>query len=73
MPRLPISISIALLVAALPSAFAGEAAKRVIVRAVKGSKAPLVLTPGLVLHTADGGYLPEIDAVLRNGAALPAV
>ena len=51
----------------------GEPAKRVIVKAVKGSKAPLVLTPGLVLHTADGGYLPEIDAVLRNGAALPPV
>ena len=51
----------------------GQPAKRVIVRAVKGSKAPLVLTPGLVLHTADGGYLSEIDAVLRSGAALPAV
>lgn len=51
----------------------GQPAKRVIVRAVKGSKAPLVLTPGLVLHTADGGYLPEIDAVLRSGAALPPV
>lgn len=51
----------------------GQPAKRVIVKAVKGSKAPLTLTPGLVLHTADGGYLPEIDAVLRTGAALPAV
>lgn len=52
---------------------AGQPAKRVIVKAVKGSKAPLTLTPGLVLHQADGSYLPEIDAVLRNGAALPAV
>lgn len=51
----------------------GQPAKRVIVRAVKGSKAPLTLTPGLVLHQADGSYLPEIDAVLRTGAALPAV
>ena len=51
----------------------GQPAKRVIVKAVKGSKAPLVLTPGLVLHAADGGYLPEIDAVLRSGAALPGV
>lgn len=49
----------------------GQPAKRVIVKAVKGSKAPLTLTPGLVLHTEDGGYLPEIDAVLRHGAALP--
>jgi tRNA1(Val) A37 N6-methylase TrmN6 len=52
---------------------AGQPAKRVIVKAVKGSKAPLTLTPGLVLHRADGSYLPEIDAVLRSGAALPAV
>lgn len=51
----------------------GQPAKRVILRAVKGSKAPLTLTPGLVLHSADGGYLPEIDAVLRNGAPLPSV
>lgn len=50
---------------------AGQPAKRVIVKAVKGSKAPLTLTPGLVLHQADGSYLPEIDAVLRSGAALP--
>ncbi|MFN3399516.1 MAG: tRNA1(Val) (adenine(37)-N6)-methyltransferase [Ferrovibrio sp.] len=52
---------------------AGQPAKRVIVKAVKGSKAPLTLTPGLVLHQADGSYLPEIDAVLRSGAALPPV
>lgn len=51
----------------------GQPAKRVIVRAVKGSKAPLTLTPGLVLHQPDGSYLPEIDAVLRAGAALPPV
>jgi tRNA1Val (adenine37-N6)-methyltransferase len=51
----------------------GQPAKRVIVRAVKGSKAPLTLTPGLVLHQPDGSYLPEIDAVLRAGAALPQV
>ena len=50
----------------------GEAAKRVILRAVKGSKAPLQLEPGVVLHRPDGSYLPEIDAVLREGAAFPA-
>ncbi|HEX6956783.1 MAG TPA: methyltransferase [Ferrovibrio sp.] len=50
---------------------AGEPAKRVILRAVKDSKAPLTLEPGLVLHRPDGSYYPEIDAVLRNGAALP--
>lgn len=49
----------------------GQPAKRVIVRAIKGSKAPLVLTAGLTLHRPDGSYLPEIEAVLRDGAALP--
>lgn len=49
----------------------GEAAKRVILRAVKGSKAPLTLEPGVVLHRADGSYVPAIDAVLREGAAFP--
>ncbi|MCW0235662.1 MAG: methyltransferase domain-containing protein [Ferrovibrio sp.] len=52
---------------------AGQPAKRVIVRAIKGSKTPLTLTPGLLLHRPDGSYLPEIEAVLRDGAALPAV
>lgn len=51
----------------------GQPAKRVIVRAIKGSRAPLTLTPGLLLHRPDGSYLPEIEAVLRDGAALPAV
>jgi tRNA1(Val) A37 N6-methylase TrmN6 len=49
----------------------GQAAKRLILRAVKGGKAPLMLRPGLVLHQADGSYFPEIDAVLREGAPLP--
>lgn len=48
-----------------------QAAKRLILRAVKGAKTPLLLRPGLVLHQADGSYFPEIDAVLRDGAALP--
>lgn len=51
---------------------AGQPAKRLILHAVKGGRAPLVLAPGLVLHEADGRYRPEIDAVLREGAALPA-
>ncbi|WP_298726028.1 methyltransferase [uncultured Ferrovibrio sp.] len=51
---------------------AGEPAKRVILRAIKGSKAPLTLEPGIVLHRPDGSYFPEVDAVLRSGAALPA-
>lgn len=49
---------------------AGEAPKRVIVQARKGSHAPFALTPGLVLHAADGSWTPEADAILRRGEAL---
>ncbi|HXW23845.1 MAG TPA: methyltransferase [Xanthobacteraceae bacterium] len=44
---------------------------RVLVRAVKGSRAPLSLLPGLVLADADGRPSGEAEAVLRHGAALP--
>jgi tRNA1(Val) A37 N6-methylase TrmN6 len=49
----------------------GESASRVLVRAVKGSRAPLQLRPGLVLHGSDNGFRPDIAAVLRDGAPLP--
>ena len=49
---------------------AGEAAKRIIVRAVKGSHAPLAIMPGLVLHEADGKYTRAANAILRDGAPL---
>ncbi len=46
-------------------------ATRVIVRGHKGSRAPLNLLPDLVLHDEAGhGFRPEIEAVLRFGAAL---
>jgi tRNA1(Val) A37 N6-methylase TrmN6 len=48
----------------------GEPASRLIVRGVKGSRAPLQLLPGLVLHNADHSFRPRIEAVLRHGAAL---
>jgi tRNA1(Val) A37 N6-methylase TrmN6 len=47
----------------------GEAAKRVLISGVKGSKTPGRLAAGLVLHEADGGYTDAAAAVLR-GAAL---
>ena len=47
---------------------AGKPAKRVIVRARKGTGAALL--PGLVLHEADGRYTAAAEAVLRDGAAL---
>jgi tRNA1(Val) A37 N6-methylase TrmN6 len=49
---------------------AGVAAKRVIVQARQGSRAPLVVAAGLVLHRDDGSYTPEADAVLRDGVGL---
>jgi tRNA1(Val) A37 N6-methylase TrmN6 len=45
----------------------GTAAIRVIVRAVKGSAAPLVLLPALTLNGADGKPSAEAEAILRNG------
>lgn len=48
----------------------GEPASRLLVRAVKGSRAPLQLRPGLILHNADHGFRPQVEAILRDGAAL---
>ena len=48
----------------------GEGAKRIIVQARVGSRAPIAILPGLVLHEADGRYTPEAEAVLRDGASL---
>jgi tRNA1(Val) A37 N6-methylase TrmN6 len=48
-----------------------EPAVRVLVRARKGSRAPLELRPGLVLHGAGNGFRPRVAAVLRDGAGLP--
>jgi tRNA1(Val) A37 N6-methylase TrmN6 len=48
-----------------------EPAIRVLVRAVKGSRAPLALLPGLVLAGTDGRPSAAAEAVLRHGGALP--
>lgn len=50
---------------------AADPAGRVLVRARKGSRGPLALLPGLVLHD-DGGkaYRPGVDALLRGNADL---
>ena len=48
---------------------AGLAAKRVIISAVKASRAPLRILPALVLHGEDGGtYMSQADAILRGEA-----
>jgi tRNA1(Val) A37 N6-methylase TrmN6 len=48
----------------------GAPASRIIVQAKKGSRAPLRLLPGLVLHGSDGAYTAEAEAVLREGERL---
>jgi tRNA1(Val) A37 N6-methylase TrmN6 len=44
---------------------------RILVRATKGSRAPLRLLPGLVLHDADGRPTAAAETVLRDAAPLP--
>jgi tRNA1(Val) A37 N6-methylase TrmN6 len=52
-------------------AFAEEPAKRVLVRAVKGGRAPMSLLPPLVLHDRSGAkHTSEAEAVLRGEAGL---
>lgn len=43
---------------------------RILVRAIKGSRAPLTLLPGLLLNDANGKPSAEAEAILRGGAAL---
>lgn len=49
---------------------AGEPATRIIVSGIKGSRAPLSIKPGLVLHGDGKSFRPEIEAILRHGAPL---
>lgn len=56
---------------------ASAPANRIIITGVKGSRAPLTLLPGLVLHGAKGvegrresAFTPQADTVLRHGAGL---
>jgi tRNA1(Val) A37 N6-methylase TrmN6 len=44
---------------------------RVIVRGIKGSRGPLRLNPQLTLHGEGHAFRPEVELVLRGGAALP--
>lgn len=47
----------------------GTAASRVIVQGIKGSKAPMQLLPGLILHEDSSAFTADAEAVLRDGAA----
>ncbi len=48
----------------------GAEARRVVLQARRGGKAPSRLLPGLVLHEADGGWTEAADRVLRHAAPL---
>jgi tRNA1(Val) A37 N6-methylase TrmN6 len=48
----------------------GAPAHRVLVQGTKGSRGPLTLLPGLVLHGAGDAFTSQAQAVLRDGAAL---
>ena len=45
-------------------------AKRVILSARKGSRAPAQLCRGVVLHEADGSFTSKVQKILRDGAPL---
>ena len=49
---------------------ASQPASRVIVQGVKGSRAPVTLLRGLVLHGDGDEFTSEAQAILRHGAAL---
>ena len=49
----------------------GSPARRILVRATKGSGRPLRILPGLVLHDPDGHYTLEARSVLNDAKALP--
>jgi tRNA1(Val) A37 N6-methylase TrmN6 len=51
--------------------FADAPAKRVLVRAVKTGKAPLILLPPLILHERGGAkHTAEVEAILRGQAGI---
>lgn len=52
-----------------PKADAAQA-RRVLVQARKGSRGPVRLARGLVLHYLDGSFTPAADGVLRHAKAL---
>lgn len=46
---------------------AGKPATRILVQGRKGSRAPLAILPGLVLHEGDShAFRPEVEAILRE-------
>ena len=52
---------------------AGQPAIRILLRASKGSRAPLMLLPGLSLNDEEGRPTAEAEAVLRGAKPLPLI
>ncbi len=48
----------------------GQPAKRVVIRAQKDSKAPLIIHQGIVVHEQNGLYSEKAENVLRKGEAI---
>lgn len=44
----------------------GEPAKRIIIRAIKDRKTPLIVRAGIIIHNVDGTYTKEADEILRD-------
>nr|WP_209442259.1 methyltransferase domain-containing protein [Neoroseomonas oryzicola] len=49
---------------------AGQAAKRVLIRARRGGRGPATLLPPFVLHEADGRFTAAAESVLRDAAPI---
>lgn len=45
----------------------GQPAKRIIIRAQKDAKTPLVIHPGILVHDENGNYSARTEQILRNG------
>ena len=48
----------------------GDDAIRVLLQGRKGSRAPLRIRPGLVMHETDGSFTPTAQGILRGGKGL---
>lgn len=48
----------------------GERAKRILVKMTKGSKAPLSLLPGILMHDGEGGPTPIAQSLLNGEARI---
>ena len=48
----------------------GEAANRVLIQAKLGSRSPLLLLPGIVLHGKENQFTPDAEKILRQNGSL---